>query len=141
MLGPNHLREICLHGITRQSKRNMPASNREYTWKPCKVCKLTRRLGVWLLSNPRKPLYDYVPPPPNDAHSLGFLIGDCGLFWTYPGTAITTAQCVFVYGSSLGPVLVAPPPVCTASCFYCWFEGIYGLLMLTVLLLLYPGFL
>lgn len=49
----------------------------------------------------------------------------------------TAAQCARVHTAEHWS---AAPPVCTVSCFYCWFEGIYGLLMFTVLFLLCPGF-
>lgn len=51
-----------------------------------------RKPGDWLLSNPRRPLCDYISP--HDAHSVGFFIGDCGLLGTCPGTAVNTSQCL-----------------------------------------------
>ena len=111
----------------------MSTAIRASTWKPSESCSL--KPGDWLQSNHRKALVYYVSSPPHDVLSAGFLTGHCGL------SAIDPMSLSVRSSASAGPVLAASPPVCTASCFYCQFEWIYGLLMLTVVFLLYPHFL
>ena len=113
------LREICLHDKTEEEE--YVSFNQEIHMEAMRElqtdCLEIGCCPVW------GSLCIITSSPSRCLHTVGFFIGNCGPFGTSCNHSVCV--CVWVYGSSRGPVLAAPPPVCTASCFYCCWVNLW----------------